>query len=165
MPDNTEIPSFTFGKVTFPKIIFGMIATPKIETLDQAFKMNVLIMSDNEVRLLLGIQVSSKEKYQETNCIMCQIDALGEYHTSFKIDKKPTLDNIPMIGNMAAALFPFVREKVHSCLQSNGMAVLLPPLNVIQMLKDFANSSAFAIQDLRVPPDSAKAPLESEKSG
>lgn len=153
-PKNLPTPGFEFLKITFPTINCLITAVPKDSTYNQSFKMDVLISSNNLVSLLFGIQVQSAEKFRDRPTVQMKIDAFCEFKTNLEIPEDVEISNIPMLGNMMAAMYPFLRERAHYCLSGGGIQGILPPINVVQILKDNETSNIFKITDTRKSADS-----------
>ena len=45
-------------------------------------------------------------------------------------------EDIPLIANLLALIYPFIREKVNDCFNANNTLFLLYPINTFKLIKD-----------------------------
>jgi preprotein translocase subunit SecB len=114
--------------------------------------------------LLFGVQMVSIETIDDKPKIRAVVEAIGEFEFEEDIPQVESLAQFPLIGNMLALLYPFIREKIHYCLSNNQMMnVFLPPINTIDLIKDNAGNASFRLSDSRLSTQDPKTLLVDDR--
>lgn len=146
--------SFNLVKILFPSFEGAFLKDPGLNAnFTQGFRINVNILSDSRAQIIFGLQLESEEKDPNNfPVVRCSIDAMAEIDFTAPL---PTpvkdLSQIPLLANILAMLFPFMREKVNYFLSNNLLLLMIPPVNTFEIIKGITDQEGTArIQDLRV---------------
>ena len=146
----TAAPKFRIRNITFPRINSLFISAPTSNEVNQLCRVEALIQDARTLRLLFGVQVVSGELIDGKPKVRAVVEAIGEFEFEDDIPEIGSLAQFPLIGNMLALLYPFIREKIHYCLSNNQMTnFFLPPINTIELIKGNANNPNFRLSDGR----------------
>ena len=142
--------SFKIKTVAFPRIESLFIDKPLAVEFQQSYRIEGLIVDDKNLRLLFGLKLVSTELVNgKTPKIQVTIEAIADFEFDDAIPSVSHISEIPLAGNMLALIYPFIREKVNYCLSNNGLAVFLPPINTIQVVKESEGSAQYKVVDAR----------------
>lgn len=145
-----SLPQFTVEGIITPRIDFTLnrtqIGDPKYE---QAFRVEALVTHDDVVRLLFGVSLTSLEKQDDIPSFKLIVETVSDFKLTNKLGNVSKVKDIPMVGNMLALIYPFIREKVNYCFGANGIHFFLPPINTIDLVNKNNDSPSFRLFDNR----------------
>lgn len=145
----SQITKFNLKSISFPKMDCIFFTNPG-EKFDVLFRAEANIASPQIVQILFGIKATSAEVLDTKQPkAYALVEAIAEFEFPDTIPNCKHLSDLPHAGNMLAIIFPFLREKIASFFMNNNVVVLLPPLNIIQLLEDNRQNDAFQITDSR----------------
>lgn len=140
--------TFQIKSMTFPRIDSLFINPPSTNEFDLGYRVEGLVISPKNIRLLFGIRLASKDKVNEqTPKISVTVEAIGDFEFGSDLPTITKITDVPLAGNMLALMYPFIREKIYSCLANNNFQYYLPPANTLQLIKD--HEKDFKIVDKR----------------
>jgi hypothetical protein len=148
----SEIPDqkFTVHNLITKRLDYVFNRRPKIDEYSQSFRVECSIVDDKTIRVLFGLFLRSTEDTKEgTPAVALISEVLTRVTLSESIGQPEKLQDVPWVGNVLAVMYPFLREKVNYCLSGNGIPLLLPPLNTIEMVKGNSKNPSFKLKDLR----------------
>jgi preprotein translocase subunit SecB len=150
---------FSVQSVTIPRVDFSFHQVPGGDQYKQAFRVECEILTESVLRVVFGLLLASEDQVPDGKaCVSVLVEAEGRILVTPGLAKDfNSLTEIPLLGNILAILYPFIRERVYSCVYQNGMAIMLPPLNTIELLKANAANSAFKLVDRRKQKTSSNA--------
>jgi len=136
--------------ILYPKIDFNL--EPRTGELDlkQAFRGDVVIKDSRKVAVRFGVALFENKKEENNNNaspVKAIVEAIGLIEFKKALGKIKNVNEIPLIANILALLYPFLREKINYCFSNNKIPMLLPPLNVIDLLHNAGDS--FKVTDTR----------------
>ncbi|MEK2643882.1 hypothetical protein [Bdellovibrio sp. BCCA] len=142
--------SFTLQRLYFPRIEGIYIKDPgKDAEYNQAFRIALVVESDNKIKLLFGMSISSHLKEGDSPLAGCVIEIMADIDLSNPLVNPLTdLNQVPLLPNMLALLYPFIREKVNYYFSNNHMLLLLPPVNTYEIIKDLVSTGGPALEIL-----------------
>lgn len=145
---------FEFSGFTFPRIDSLFLSAPNPNSIKVSYRADALILDDNTLKLLFGIQLRSEEVLENKRPkVQCTVEMLGDFvFKDVKLGEYKRIDEIPLISNMLAILYPFLREKVYYCMSANQFPFILHSVNVHEMVKANAGNMSFQVTDLRKQP-------------
>lgn len=76
-------------------------------------------------------------------------EAMADINLEFDLVEVKKLVDIPLVANMLAILYPFIREKINYFFSANGLNVFLPPINTVKLVNESKPGSGFTIVDNR----------------
>lgn len=149
MKDKAPV-SFELKGITFPKINALFIGGQMENDFDYAYRVEGLIVDDKTLRLLFGVQLSSKEILKDnTPKVQVTIESIAEFEYVQVLPGATHISQVPLAGNLLAMMYPFIREKVSYCFANNNRTLFLPPINTIQLIKEDTENQSFKITDMR----------------
>lgn len=140
--------SFTLHRLYFPRIEGIYIKDPgKDAEYNQAFRIALVIETNNKIKLLFGMSISSLLKEGDSPLAGFVIEAMADIDLSNPLPNPLTdINQVPLLANMLALLYPFIREKVNYYFSNNHMLLLLPPVNTYEIIKDLAATGGAALE-------------------
>lgn len=151
----TAQPSFNLIKILFPSYDCLFLKDPGPNAnFNQGFRLNINVLSDNRAQIIFGLQLESVEKSPENDPIVrCAVDALAEIEfTAALPNPLKDVSQIPLLANILAMLFPFMREKVNYFMSNNLVLLTLPPVNTFEVIKGMSTTKETTlIRDMRKP--------------
>ena len=108
-----------------------------------AYKVQALIVNDNDLHLIFGIMIQSKNTIKNDTNVLAEI--VGIFHFEEKIPKIEKLIEIPLAANLLALLYPFLREKISYCLSANRIRYFLKPVNVFKLLENLSEDDTLLV--------------------
>ncbi|MGR3318060.1 MAG: hypothetical protein ACUZ8O_06220 [Candidatus Anammoxibacter sp.] len=149
MKTNTS-QAFSIIDIFFPKIDFDLRLGESKLDLKQRFRGDVIIKDAKTIAVRFGVGLFENQKKNGKNNsppIRAIIESIGVVKYKSPIGNIKSITDIPMIANILASLYPFLREKMNYCFSNNKITMLLPPLNVINLLSEIGDS--FKVVDAR----------------
>lgn len=146
----TVIKSFQVDKIKYPLQIFRCVNPEPNPTLTQFFKAELTILADDKIELLFGVQIVLEKEVSlgpKEHTLHGTVEALATITVEGKIEKPETKKDVPMLANMLAFMYPFIREKIHSGFACNATDIFLPSMNFYSFVDEVLNN--VAIVDLR----------------
>lgn len=149
---NKTSQAFKVIDIFYPKIDFNL-GPRSIDGLDlkQAFRGNIVIKDSKNIVVRFGVGLfESREEgnKNDTSFTKAIVEVTGIIEFKIALDNNiKGINDIPLIANILALLYPFLREKINYCFSNNKITMLLPPLNVIDLLKNVGDS--FDVIDAR----------------
>lgn len=152
-----KITGFKLKTICFPHLLIRL-TDYAADNWEISYLVEPTVLSDKVLRLNFGVQLlSRKESDNENNesmdaenfhgIVSAVVDAEFEVlNGSFPVGIKAASE-IPLMGNMLATLYPYLREKVYSLLYANKIEYHLPSMNMIRYVTDFGPK--FQVRDLR----------------
>ena len=159
MTDVSTETKFTIQSISTPRIDLAFNRTPTNDSYKQAFRVFCEILSDTSMRVVFGLYLASEEKTDENlpcTSIIVEVAVNVQMSVTIPTGLKKTID-VPWIGNILAIMYPFIRERIYSCMYHNGMTLFLPPLNTIEILKSSTGNPNFQLVDRRSSTEDKKA--------
>jgi hypothetical protein len=144
----SKVSSFKFNKIVFP-LIHARVTPESGTDLTHKFRVQLTRISDNQLMVFLGLMVSDateKENSIENENVVI-VESLSEIEIAGDLNDELTLEQITFLPNILATIFPYLREKVTSLFMANEKMVILPPQNMISLVK--AISSEIKFEDKR----------------
>lgn len=97
-------------------------ANPKME-----LEQSIAELEARSYRVTLFLAIEKKDAFQ------IEIEMVGEFSVSEDLDIKPSI----IRNNTAAIMFPYIRSEVTLLTaQPNMPPIVIPPINIAQLLKD-----------------------------
>jgi hypothetical protein len=131
--------SFNLIKILFPSFDCIYLKDPGPNAkFNQGFRIYVDILTDTRARISFGFRLESAEKGTDgLPVVHCGVDAMAEVEFPTPLPKDmSTINQIPLLANILAMLFPFVREKVNYFLSNNFILLMIPPINTFEVIKE-----------------------------
>ena len=148
-------PSFNLVKILFPSFNGLFLKDPGINAnFNQGYRVSVNILSDHREQIIFGVQIESEEISPDGHPVVsCSVDALAEVEfTTVLTSPLKEINQIPLLANILAMLFPFMREKVSYFMSNNMILLTLPPINTFEVIKGVSSTKETAvIRDMRKP--------------
>jgi preprotein translocase subunit SecB len=141
-----KITTYSLQEVFFPRIV-GVLNKDSNITWDMLYSINSTIKSDSDIEIVLGIQLVPLNADPKEIKDFVNVEVLGLFSLGGKIPAANFVENIPLIHNLLATLYPYLREKVHSIYYANRFNYHLPSMNLINFLNE--NKEKFKVVDLR----------------
>ena len=124
-------------------------------TLQIAHRIEAHIVNNSELHLLFGVNVFTKEttevNQKEVAAISTLAEVAGKFKFKNKIPKADKLTDIPLIANLLAMMYPFIREKITYCFHANQVNYFLGPINIHTLIRELSNESNTSVIDERCP--------------
>lgn len=144
-----QLISFEFNKIVMPRLDCTFLAIPTKQDFEQAVRVEVLVVDDYNIRILLGVKLSSVEKISEHSKVDIIVEMIGDFKLNTKIPVCEKLSDVPVLANMTAVIYPFVREKMYYCLTNNNYSLLLGSINVYEFIQQGEGKHGFKLTDSR----------------
>lgn len=151
MSDKQPNQEFKISQITFPKLDFTFFKTPPTASFNQAFRVEVLITDEKQIRILFGTAITSKDFVNaNTPMVRITVEAIANFELKEPLGEIKKVSEIPLVGNMLAIIYPFIREKVNYCFSNNGYQLWLGPVNTFELLaQQEAKPDAIKLTDHR----------------
>lgn len=149
---NKQVQSFRVINILYPKIDF-ILAKPKGNVdFDHTYRCIVNIENDNQIIVSFGIglfekKTECKDSNQDSLTTRLIVESLCSVEFKEPLSKMESINDVPMIANILATIYPFLREKVNYCFSSNGIPMLLPPIDIVSLVQKGAD--IFKVEDSR----------------
>ena len=147
-----ESNAFKVTTVEIPKLHYIFNDSPEGLQYIIAHRVGAWVISDNSLRILFGAKLTSCEQVEDSNNPKAEIslEAVGTFEFEEKLPKIEQAEDIPLIANLLALIYPFIREKVNDCFNANNTLFLLDPINTFKLIKDLTSQEgSFVIKDTR----------------
>ena len=107
------------------------------------------MINDNSLKVLFGTRLTSHEPVEGGNKPKVEIlvEAVGTFEFEKRLPKIEQADDIPLVADLLALIYPFIREKVNDCFNANNTLFLLHPINTFELIKNLTNQDSFIIKD------------------
>lgn len=127
----TNYKSFSVEAIKFPMLFFKWNENAAIDgDFMQFFMARFKILSDDTVKITFGMQVlPASESGKEHPACLGIVEAEALVRLEGKIGKPPSKAEIPLLPNMLAYIYPFLREKIYSGFAVNSLNVFVPSMN------------------------------------
>jgi|SRR5690606_14121799 len=139
----TEIKSFQVEKIKYPLQVFRCLNPEPSPHLTQFFKAELKIISNDRIELLFGVQVVMEKEVNlepQNHSLHGTVEALATISIEGNIENPGSKDEIPMLANMLAFMYPFIREKIHSGFACNTIDIFLPSMNFYSFVDEVLNN-------------------------
>ena len=154
--DQKEPPKFKFIDVKLP-VLQSTLGSLDFPARDYkyfvAHGVKATIISDKELHVLFGAKVYSEDTLdingKDIPIDIVLAEAVGVFKFQEKIPMVQKINDIPLIANLLALIYPFLRERISSCFHINKIQFLLDPVNIFLMLEGFSNQNSALVIDKR----------------
>ena len=136
----SKITSYKLNDVFCP-LIFANLNGGIKGIIESRYKIDVNVHSDSDVDVSLGIQLVDEKREFLT------LELLGKYTLNGVVPNVQFAEELPLVHNLLASLYPYLREKVHYILFANKINFHLESMNLVQFLKE--NQKTFKVEDFR----------------
>ncbi len=140
-------PSFRLIKLFFPRIDGAFNKTPESDVYDQAFRVEIQIIDNRHLIVIFGISLASHDRHEQVPAASLIVEAAAHIELNVDLGEVSEAKDIPLMGNMLALLFPFIREKVNYFFSNNHISFLLSPINTIGLVNE--STTGIELLDLR----------------
>jgi|LUMW01.1.fsa_nt_gb hypothetical protein len=152
--------SYKLLKLRFPNLHLQVFGDEPNYEWESRYLVQAFILSESTIRFHFGIQMVSGEKLNEKGELdvsegrppydaLVEAEAMGEFeYINHEIPTEvPSVKDLVMAPNMLAALFPYIRERIHNLLQANRIEYHYPSMNIVKFIHD--TGSKYEVHDLR----------------
>ena len=161
----SEIKSFAIETIPYQLILFkhdlGGNSHTDERGFDQFYKSRIIILDNNQIEILLGIQLRFKKENEASSSsenqnevlnfdnygVVGMVEAQGRFNIQGTLGTINSVQDFKLFPNMLAFLYPYVREKISYGFQLNSSNLYLPTLNFFEVVKTVLNNTQ--IEDLR----------------
>lgn len=155
---------FGLSSILTRRIDFTFNRSPDLEKLKQAFRIECKIIDDSKIGVLFGFYLAGEDLQPNTPSVLAVVELTTTVTLNSAVGTPKKLGEVPLIGNILAIMYPFLREKVNYCFSANGVNILLPPINTLNLIKENESNSAFCIVDLRTQAKDSAPAINDENS-
>lgn len=158
--ENKKLKSYKLLKLRFPNLHLQVFGDEPNYEWESRYLVQAFILSNSIVRFHFGIQMVSGEKLNDKGELdiqegrppfdaLVEAEAMGEFeYINHEISEKvSSVKELVMAPNMLAALFPYIRERIHNLLQANRIEYHYPSMNIVKFIHD--KGSKYEVHDLR----------------
>ncbi|EPZ49446.1 hypothetical protein M902_0390 [Bacteriovorax sp. BAL6_X] len=150
---SNKITSYNMRTVRFPDMICSIKDQGNdLSNWAPAYRAGATIDEEGRVVILFGVQLTNVvgEDKKIGNSLV-QAECRADFTLNGEVPLGLTkLNEIPLVANMIASMFPFVREKLHGMLYSNMVTFIIPSYNLVNYVRDVGQN--IEITDLRTKP-------------
>ena len=150
-------PGFKFIDIKFPVLqsVLRSLNSPKRDhEYFVAHRVEATIIDDTKLHVLFGAKVYSKDTIDVSGKDMpidiVWAESVGIFEFQEKIPAAQKVKDIPLIANLLALIYPFLREKIGYCFHANKIQFFLDPVNIFTMLRDFSEKDSDLVIDKRI---------------
>lgn len=149
----SQQPRFTVTAINLIKLDGHFTSHPKEKKeYNQSYRIALDILNDKTMIVLFGISLQSREGEKNISVagVIAEVAATIEMDTP--LSEISELADVPLIANVLALIFPFLREKVHYFFSNNQINIVLLPLNTVELVKaskDARAGGSVSISDRR----------------
>ena len=142
----SKISTYSLSDVFFPRIV-GILNKDSSITWDMLYSITATVKSDTDIEIVLGIQLIPLNSDPHSTKEFVNVEAQGLFTLGGVMPEAKFVENVPLVHNLLATLYPYLREKVHSIYYANKFSYHLPSMNLINLLNE--NKEKFKVVDLR----------------
>lgn len=150
---DNKITTFNIKDITFPKLDFQLGVKKQNYNFQQLFKFEIEIIDNTNITVNFGVGlIEPPSKPEDTTQCRVFVEAIGYFQYNSSLGELSSYKDTPMLPNILATLYPFIREKINYCFSNNKVQMLLPPLNVAMLINNIPD--AFKMNDKRAKTES-----------
>ena len=144
--------AFKVTTIEIPRLHYVFKAPPESFQHSIAHRVEAWVINDNSLKILFVTKLTSCEQVEGSDNPKTDIliEAVGTFEFEKKLPKIKKVNDIPLVANLLALIYPFIREKINDCFNANNALFLLSPINTFKLIEGLAEREGlFIIKDTR----------------